>query len=636
MVRRLQIRSRAKRWLPPLVAVGLLVPLLAAYQFSPAGARAAYPAAKATSTVGAATSPMPADDPARGVVYKGLRRPVKGECGSTRLFVITGTGGCTHGPDPAPPGVNLKKSVAPLAPSAADSAAITCDGDGSSGNRTQVAYVRSSDVADRFSTFVASIRQWAADADSIYLNSALETGGVRNVRFVHDPSCNIVVANIVISPAGDDSLANTESELATAGYNRADRKYMLYVDANFYCGIGDIRSDDTPGSSNQNNFGPRYGRSDNGCWSGSVAAHEHMHNLGGVQLTAPHTSGGYHCVDEYDRMCYSDSPNFPTMQILCPDTAHDDRFDCNHDDYYSTSPPVGSYLATHWNAANNSFLIVGGATRTVSGTVRDTSGAALANAKVQLLSGPGTFVTTNGSGVYSIPGVPDGTYQVRALWGCYGPVTQNLVVNGNETLDFSLAKRSDSAGFSCRPTSSSFVSATNVLGLSGDDVSTPVTLPFGFRFQGQNRTVANISTNGVVDFAGPDTAYNNTAIPSPATPNAAIYAFWDDLNVDGSASVLTSTLGSAPNRQFVIEWRNVTFVGQPPTFRFSFEVTLQEDNDAGTNDVITLQYKDIDPGVETGSSATVGIENNDGSSGLQYFANDGILRSGDAIRIAPK
>ena len=63
-------------------------------------------------------------------------------------------------------------------------------------------------------------------------------------------------------------------------------------------------------------------------------------------------------------MCYSDAPNFPAMTYACGtqngDTSHDNRLDCNHDDYYHTNPPVGNYLATHWNIANNNFLREGG------------------------------------------------------------------------------------------------------------------------------------------------------------------------------------------------------------------------------------------------------------------------------------
>jgi hypothetical protein len=88
-----------------------------------------------------------------------------------------------------------------------------------------------------------------------------------------------------------------------------------------------------------------------------------MHTLGGVQYTAPNTSGGGHCIDENDRMCYADGPNMAAangkaMIYLCP-TTHERLFDCNHDDYFTTAPVSGSYLATHWNTANSSFLISG-------------------------------------------------------------------------------------------------------------------------------------------------------------------------------------------------------------------------------------------------------------------------------------
>ena len=82
-----------------------------------------------------------------------------------------------------------------------------------------------------------------------------------------------------------------------------------------------------------------------------------MHNLGGVQNSSPHASGGFHCIDEFDVMCYSDYPITPRCSSAAPSEQQEERFDCGHDDYFSTSPAAGSYLDTHWNTANNRFLI---------------------------------------------------------------------------------------------------------------------------------------------------------------------------------------------------------------------------------------------------------------------------------------
>jgi hypothetical protein len=172
-----------------------------------------------------------------------------------------------------------------------------------------------------------------------------------------------------------------------------------------------------------------------------------------------------------------------------------------------------------------------------------------------------------------------------------------------------------------------------VLALTGDDANTSVTLPFAMPFYGQNYTTAWIDTNGVVSFAAFNgSAWNVGQIPSaaaPNTPNLAAYPFWADVWVDASASVRTQTIGSAPNRQFVIEWRNVRFYSDPNT-RLTFEVLL------GENGTITFAYTDIDGSpLEKGSETTVGVENGTGTVARQYLFHEAILSSGRGITFTP-
>ena len=56
-------------------------------------------------------------------------------------------------------------------------------------------------------------------------------------------------------------------------------------------------------------------------------------------------------------MCYKDG----TDVVLTYDCPVENAFylDCNHDDYYHPNPPPGSYLDTHWNVADSSFLHAG-------------------------------------------------------------------------------------------------------------------------------------------------------------------------------------------------------------------------------------------------------------------------------------
>jgi hypothetical protein len=140
------------------------------------------------------------------------------------------------------------------------------------------------------------------------------------------------------------------------------------MDANLICGQAQIRDDDSDSPANRNNGHPgvagMVARVDNGCWGRlgdreSIEAHELVHTFGGIQQSAPHSSGGWHCVDEADTMCYSDSPLFPTMLSLCS-PVYEVLLDCNGDDYFNAAEAPPGYTGSHWNVADSSFLAEGG------------------------------------------------------------------------------------------------------------------------------------------------------------------------------------------------------------------------------------------------------------------------------------
>ncbi|GAA0319379.1 hypothetical protein GCM10010302_68200 [Streptomyces polychromogenes] len=355
----------------------------------------------------------PANEDAKGMVYDGLDTAPKGDrCAGVYR---TEAGLCTHGPDAPPKDVDIKADVQPVvkskaaaadpaAPASADPAAtdgggrpqdapaadarnvaanakapapptggqavatgpagqtVQCDGDGTTGNRVQVVYAHGPG-RDRYAEYAASFRKWAVDADMIYAASAKETGGIRHIRYVTAADCTPSVLNIELPDSALAEFSATNNALAGKGLNRRDRKYMIFADTQVYCGIGTFNGDERHGQDNLSNFGPSYGRTDSGCWGGHTAAHELGHNLGAVNNSAPNTSRGAHCTDEYDVMCYSDTPYYPQMRYVCNNQAKENILDCNHDDYFHTSPQAGSYLATHWNIADNQFLM-----RTEGGT----------------------------------------------------------------------------------------------------------------------------------------------------------------------------------------------------------------------------------------------------------------------------
>ena len=245
---------------------------------------------------------------------------------------------CTHGEDPPLP-EPAAESIQAARGSASASSSVLCIGDGQSGPRVQVVYVRPNNRSNRYDELLSKLRRLSFEMDLIFDQSAQKTGESRRMRFVTDEDCQIDVQELTVSERATDGFGSLIQKMAAAGYNRIDRKYLMMVDDNVFCGVGSYFHSDGRTTDAHNFTG--YARVDLPCWDAGSMAHELSHTLGAVQYSSPHTSRGAHCIDEWDVMCYSDEPFKPKMRFLCDDGAQDFRLDCNNDDYYAANPEAG-------------------------------------------------------------------------------------------------------------------------------------------------------------------------------------------------------------------------------------------------------------------------------------------------------
>ena len=165
--------------------------------------------------------------------------------------------------------------------------------------------------------------------------------------------------------------------------------------------------------------------------------------------------------------------------------------------------------------------------------------------------------------------------------------------------------------YECAPTAYSWIDATAQGYALDDEEQVRVDLPIGFNFEFYAMPVTwiDISSNGYLDIGtanNPAQAWVNSALPSADQPNGIAAAWWDDINPAGATKVFTQTVGTAPNRVFVVEWLDVLPFTPGATSGVTFEALLEESTGA-----ITFAYKDVTTGLvgfDGGAGATVGLE----------------------------
>ncbi|RFC70300.1 S8 family serine peptidase [Streptomyces sp. AcE210] len=260
--------------------------------------------------------------------------------------------------------------------------------------------------------------------------------------------------------------------------------------------------------------------------------------------------------------------------------------------------------------------------RKVTGTVRGNDGTLRSGAIVTALDTPAEHVRTDADGHYEIA-LPVGSYTLRVSGdGCWGSVGLPVTITDSDvTADAVLSAARDGYGYECRTEPANWLPGTTKLD------SQHLTLPFPVPYYAASYFEADARTYGYLDFAGTRAWSANEPLPTGAEPSLSIYAFWDWLGRGNAVDRYTAVYGTAPDRVFVVEWRDALLTTDPEA-RVDAEMQIHENGD------IVLAYHHIDPSsdVERGASATTGIEDKFDQNAVQYSYNKPVLSDDTAIR----
>ena len=169
-----------------------------------------------------------------------------------------------------------------------------------------------------------------------------------------------------------------------------------------------------------------------------------------------------------------------------------------------------------------------------------------------------------------------------------------------------------------------FLTGANA-GPTGDNAYADASLGFTFYYAGTGYTQARISTNGWVslNLSGTTTAANANLFTT-SSPNTTLAPWFDDLKADGTSSIQYKTVGSAPDRVFTVEWKDMLTYRTGATARINFQLKLYE-----ASNQIEFHYGNLQSGTHSvNESASIGMEDATGGSGHFIEATTGSLTTG--------
>ena len=161
----------------------------------------------------------------------------------------------------------------------------------------------------------------------------------------------------------------------------------------------------------------------------------------------------------------------------------------------------------------------------------------------------------------------------------------------------------------------------NPLSFSANDVASElIPLEFQFSFYDGIYNQFFVNPNGWIGFENDNNGWNNQSVFSEESPNAAIFAFWDDLNPESSQdnNVGSGNVFVDSNLERCIIWFDNVSHWTSLERTYDFQLILYPDNS------IKLNYRQMQGNIESG---TIGIINQDGTVGHQVVYNDAFMEN---------
>jgi hypothetical protein len=252
---------------------------------------------------------------------------------------------------------------------------------------------------------------------------------------------------------------------------------------------------------------------------------------------------------------------------------------------------------------------------------------ALPNGDVDVTINPGgTIVTLKDDGAAPDQAAGDGIYSGQFTAGA--PGVYSLSITGGETFTLNVLQT-----YFFQPVANSYrtIGSTNNLNFFDDDVA-EITPSFPIPFGGGSFSSLFVSSNGTISFDSGFSNFFNTPLPV-AGPQTLVAPFWTDLFEGNSSTqnVFWEETGSAPDRELVVEWRDVTLCCDFAFSTVKFQtVFFESKSDVLFNYADTVFGVDLVSFADHGGNATVGVQVTS-TSANQFSFNEPSLDDNKAL-----